>query len=73
MSDRTTGFVVVLEQTMRSEDAAAIIAAVRQIRGVLDVNEVVDQPSAAYVAVTRERIEMANTLRNVVADLMGRR
>jgi hypothetical protein len=40
MTDRYTGFVVSLETDMRSDDAEATIAAIRQIKGVIGIEPV---------------------------------
>lgn len=37
MTDRFNAFVVVLEHDLRDDDAQAIINAIRQLKGVLDV------------------------------------
>ena len=41
MTDRHAGFLVVLERDLRSDDAAATLAALRQVRGVLSVEPIV--------------------------------
>ncbi len=41
MTDRHSGYVVVLERDMREDDAAATLAAIQQIKGVLTVEPVV--------------------------------
>lgn len=40
MTDRFAGFVVTLEQDLREDDAAVTVAAIRQIRGVMNVEPV---------------------------------
>lgn len=37
MTDRFNGFIVVLEENLRSDDAESTINAIRHIKGVLDV------------------------------------
>ena len=41
MTDRYKGFVVSLDEDMRSDDAEALIVAIRQLRGVIAVEPVV--------------------------------
>ena len=41
MTDRHAGFLVVLERDLRSDDAAATLAALRKVRGVLSVEPIV--------------------------------
>ena len=37
MTDRYDAFTVVLERNIRTDDAEPVLAAIRQLRGVLDV------------------------------------
>lgn len=61
MTDRFNAFVVVLEHDLRDDDAQAIINAIRQLKGVLDV-----QPHVATfddaIAETRVRHELRQKL-----------
>lgn len=41
MTDRYAGFLVTLDHDTREDDAEAIMAAIRQLRGVLEVKPVV--------------------------------
>ena len=41
MTDRIASFVVVLERDTREDDTAAIVTALKQVRGVVDVLPVV--------------------------------
>jgi uncharacterized Fe-S cluster-containing protein len=53
MADVSTGLVVVLNDDVREEDARAIAAAIRMIRGVASVQNVEGEP---VVQVARERV-----------------
>jgi len=44
MTDRLKGLTVVLSTDVREDDAEAIIAAIRMVKGVLDVSPVVAGP-----------------------------
>lgn len=63
--DRFSGLVVILEDDLRDEDAQPIIAAIGQLRGVLDVRTVTSRPGlemtlrAKIVTRLRERLEEA--------------
>ena len=58
MTDRYEGFLVALDRNLRDDDAAHTIAAIRQIRGVLDVRPVVADAPAGMIAVMRERLRL---------------
>lgn len=61
MSDRYVALTVVLEQPRRDDDAAALIAAIQQMRGVLSVTpEVADVQT--YAAYERARLDMREAL-----------
>lgn len=61
MTDRFHALTVILEEPIRSDDAQAIIDAIKQIRGVLDVQPEVTDPSH-YYAVTKAKNEIARRL-----------
>lgn len=65
MTDRFNGFTVVLERDIREDDAKPIIAAIRQLRGVLDVVPLVAD-SESYLAEQRARHELGQKLLDVV-------
>ncbi len=67
MTDRFAGFVVTLESDMRDDDAAATIAALRQIRGVVNV-EPIKSGLDVHIAMSRVRVELANKLYSVLAS-----
>ena len=65
MSDSFHSLSVVLAQDMRADDAEATIAAIKQIRGVLDVSgEVADM--STHMAQTRARDDIAEKLWKVL-------
>jgi hypothetical protein len=57
MTDRYKAFLVTLDSDLRSDDAEPTIAAIRQIKGVIDVEPVVAD-SADHVARQRVRVEL---------------
>lgn len=61
MTDRFNTITVVLEKEMRDDDAAAIIAAIRQIRGVLDAKGNVSDMTE-WMAQSRARRELGEKL-----------
>lgn len=61
MTDRYSGFHVVLEEDLRDDDAQATIAAIRQIKGVMAVEPV----TANYediLAKNRVRLEIGDSI-----------
>jgi hypothetical protein len=65
MTDRHAAYLVTLEQPMREDDAESTIAALRHIKGVLDVRPVVagmEQMSGA--------IRMSETWRKALHNLL---
>ena len=66
MTDRHKGYIVVLEENIREDDAAAsVLLALRAIRGVMDVRPVV---SEAGDAITRGRFQ--NEIRGKLYEFM---
>lgn len=57
MTVQLTGFIVTLATPIRDDDAQATLAAIRQLRGVIDVVPVVADP-AHYMAVVQARHEL---------------
>ena len=65
MTDRLNALTVVLDRDIRADDAEALIAAIRQLRRVLDVVPQVADP-AAFVAEQRVRHELGQKLLDVL-------
>lgn len=65
MTDRHHGYIVVLEQDLRSDDAEATLNAIRQIKGVISVEPVVTEV-ADHMARARVRDEMAHSIWKVL-------
>lgn len=61
MTDRLEGFTVILAERLREDDAEAIAAAIRQLRGVVEVRPVVTT-SASYFGEMRARGDLAKRL-----------
>ena len=56
MTNRHSGYVVVLEKDIREDDAESIINAIRMVKGVLDVKPVI---GGADVLIAQVRAESA--------------
>ena len=67
-TERFAGFVVVLKKDTKEEDAAATIAAIEQLRGVLTVHPVKGDTSL-QIAEIRIKIEMKKKITDALADL----
>ena len=55
MTDRLKGLIVVFNKEKREDDAQLWISAIRMMRDVVDVREVVDNPADA---IDRQRVKM---------------
>jgi hypothetical protein len=67
MTDRYLTLTVVLENEIREVDAEALIGAIRQLRGVINVKgDVADINS--YMAITRARTELTKRLWKALKD-----
>ncbi len=65
MTDRYNALTVVLEENIRDDDAEALISAIRQLRGVLDVKPNVADVNS-MVADSRARLELLDALIQLV-------
>jgi hypothetical protein len=65
MSDRYNALTVVLDRDIRTDDAKALISAIRMIKGVLTVTPIVVD-STAVVAYDRARRELIDKLYEVL-------
>lgn len=65
MTDRFAGYVVVLEDNIRSDDAEVITKAIEQLRGVLKVTPVIRTPEI-HIAEERVRNELGQKLLQIV-------
>ena len=68
MTDRHSGYVVILDGEMREDDAQATIAALRQIKGVVDVKPVV-RGINDFVAAVQERHRIMKAIYEIFKDL----
>lgn len=69
MTDRHSGYIVILDRDIREDDAEeSVIAALRMIRGVADVKPILADPGAATLAVSRRDLQWHRAL----LDLAGR-
>lgn len=58
MTDRYKGFIVTLSDDLRDDDAAATIAAIKQIKGVIAVKPVLNEGIGDEMAQDRVRHEL---------------
>ncbi len=65
MTDRFAGYIVVLEDNVRSDDAEVITKAIAQLRGVVSVIPVVSNIEI-HIAEERVRRELGDKLLQVV-------
>ena len=65
MTDRHSGYIVVLENNFRDDDAEAILNALRMVKGVLSVEPIVADPHA-YIARERVKKELSEKLWNAL-------
>lgn len=69
MTDRHAGYIVVLENDIREDDAEATLAALQQIKGVLRVQPVVSTPEI-QLAEERARVEFTDRLYSFARSLI---
>lgn len=62
MTDRYSGFMVVLADDIRDDDAADTLTALRMVHGVARVEPVVSSPGAAAMADMQVRSKIATEL-----------
>jgi hypothetical protein len=62
VTDRHIGYVVILEHSVREDDAAAIVTALSQIRGVESVEPVTEAISQDAIVTMRERARFFDVL-----------
>ena len=68
MADRHAGYVVVLKKNTKDEDAAATLAAIKELRGVLTVEPIIADTSL-QIAEARIKSEVKKHITDVLADL----
>lgn len=66
MTDRVQGYVVILDENMREDDAEAVVQALRMVRGVLDVQPV-PATIETHVAEERARLKLLQQLWDFLA------
>lgn len=70
MTDRYSGFVVVLSNDTRDDDAQAIQTALRMVQGVARVEPVVSQPGAGAVMEMQVRSKLATELMGMARQVL---
>jgi len=68
MTDRIGGFIVVLEQDIREDDAEATLTALRQVRGVVSVEPVVTDTDT-HLAHARIKLDLRMKVWNALEAL----
>lgn len=64
MTDRIAGYIVTLEKDIREDDAEKITIALKMVKGVIDVQPLVSDPTLA-MAVSRSRNDLMNKIFDV--------
>lgn len=72
MTDRYSSLTIVLENDIREDDAEALIAAIKQLRGVLSVHGNVSDSISELVAGERVRSELTKELFEALNKKPGR-
>jgi hypothetical protein len=54
MTDRHSGYIVILDHDVRSDDTTYIMNAIAMIKGVLSVEPIIDRDAGILIAQTRE-------------------
>jgi hypothetical protein len=62
MTDRVSGYIVVLDTELRADDAEATLTALRQVRGVAVVTPITNEALAIAIAKGRLRVEVYHNL-----------
>lgn len=65
MTDRHSGYFVILGEDVREDDAEQILTALSMVKGVLTVTAHVSDPTTA-IARARAKLEMEQVLRNAL-------
>ncbi len=72
MTDRHSGYVITLDHDIREDDAEQVIAALRLIRGVVDVRPVVSDGVEQQIVESRVRVKIAEQVGNLWRDVLDR-
>ena len=65
MTDRHSGYIVVLESDIREDDSQNVINAIRMIKGVISVDPIISNVEI-HIAKTRVKLEIAESLNSVL-------
>lgn len=68
LTDRHSAYIVVLENEIRDDDAKATVAALKQIKGVLGVEPVINSPDV-HIAEMRARTVIRAKLWDALHDV----
>lgn len=69
MTDRHSGYVVVLDHDMREDDAEATLNALRMVKGVLSVEPIIASPAEGLPIEIRVRHEIREKLFALVREI----
>jgi hypothetical protein len=68
MTERHAGYVVALERTLSAEDAARILDAIGQLRGVASVSPIAGDLLAEHVGAQRAHTNLSARILDVLED-----
>lgn len=68
MAERHAGYVVALGESLHAEDAARIVDAIGQLRGVATVTPIQSDLLAEQVGAMREHIRLSGRILDVLED-----
>lgn len=69
MTDRHTGYLVILDKDVRDDDAEWIINAMRMIKGVRKVEPIIGNPDI-QIAESRARLEIRQRVFDALTDVV---
>lgn len=69
MTDRHAGYVVVLAENIRDDDAQSIVAALCMVKGVLSVEPVISDPGIS-IATARAKGEVFEKFMSFAKDIL---
>lgn len=67
MTDRHSGYIVILEDDVREDDAEATLQAIRQVKRVIDVRPIVSD-TMQEIATSRAKWEIRNKIDQIFKD-----
>ena len=71
MTDRHTGYVITLKDSIREDDAEAVINALKMIKGVVSVKPVIHGDIAGMVGASRRDVEWREKIIELLEEMHG--